>query len=199
MDSLQIFRKIDQTRDKEREEDEELAEFIRNELREIEKAEEEAQSTRGCSRISEKLQAPEGQQTEQVTAPEHTSGYDILCPLSSAKEFQKMNETTPKRPTTANTPPRMRRTGGSPQETPKKAPAEHIPKSRKELFPAKRKYRLVDIYRRFFGEDPEDSHQAECDTYILMRCALREARDFLAISQTYSKPFADVPIDKCIY
>uniref|UniRef100_A0A1B0GPU6 Exonuclease domain-containing protein n=1 Tax=Phlebotomus papatasi TaxID=29031 RepID=A0A1B0GPU6_PHLPP len=156
VDSLEIFRKIDQARDREREEDEELAEFIRNELREIEKAEEEAQSNGRCSRIpSGTLQAPEEQQTEQGKAPQLVTDYDILCPLSSIKEFQKMNETTPKRPTTANTPPRMRRTGGSPQETPKKTPAERIPKSRKELFPAKRKYRLVDIYRSFFGEDPE--------------------------------------------
>ncbi|XP_059613761.1 uncharacterized protein LOC132259940 [Phlebotomus argentipes] len=189
-DSLEIFRKIDAARDRERLEEEELAEFIENELKEMEKvaeAEERTTQLSGCLRIHK--EPADGE-----------SPYEIICNLDISV-MQKKNETTPKRAGVASSPPRMirQRQARSSQGTSRDAREDEVPRARKQLFPQKRKYRLCDIYARFFGANPEDAHGAESDCYILMKCALKEARDFLATAQVHSRPFEEISIEKCIF
>uniref|UniRef100_A0A6B2EKL9 Putative three prime repair exonuclease 1 n=1 Tax=Phlebotomus kandelakii TaxID=1109342 RepID=A0A6B2EKL9_9DIPT len=194
VDSLVVFRKIDQARDRERQEDEEVARFIENELREIERLEREeellTQNLGECSGVKQETK--------------NENDYEILELLECKSIHQKRNETTPKRSATSSSPPRLGRRRGqsSPEETPQKARDEQTPKSRKQLFPEKsekRRYRLCDIHQRFFGVLPKDTHQAESDCFALMKCALKEARDFLSMAQAHSRTFQEVSVKKCIF
>ncbi|XP_055691084.1 uncharacterized protein LOC129794312 [Lutzomyia longipalpis] len=193
VDSLKVFKKIDKDREIERQEDEELAEFIRTELKEIEEAEEEHR------RLIKEFGGENSGAFQENS--ELCNQYEILEKIDS-KAHQKLNETTPNNSTMTNIPPRAAKkksAEGSSQETPKKAevvPEGNIGKSKRQLFPVKKKYRLPDIYQRLYGEDPEDTHRAESDCYILMKCALKEARDFLSAAQAVSKPFVDISAQK---
>ncbi|GAB0094247.1 three-prime repair exonuclease 1 [Sergentomyia squamirostris] len=200
LDSLVVFREIDKVREREREEDAELLEFIQGELVWIEEMEKSFRNQQGeCSRN------PPINHQEAIS--ENGTSYEILCQLNAKEDkedVQKINETTPKRSTNRTSPPRVprivkREKSPSSPETPRKAQEQIAPKSKKKLFPERKSFRLGDIYRRSFNHEPDNSHRAEADCLILLKCALKESRDFYSFAQKHSQPFRDVSTEKCVF
>lgn len=96
------------------------------------------------------------------------------------KLLQKKNETTPKAATKQlNLKPTAQRTTQS--------AAKRTITSRRELFPPissenlakpRKSFSLPEIYKRFFGVYPDNSHDAESDVIALMKCAAECKTEF---------------------
>lgn len=108
----------------------------------------------------------------------------------SIMQLQKINETTPNKPTKAsNIHPR---TNGIPNT--QKRPNT----SRRELFPStssphqKGQFSLREIYKRFYQNYPEHSHDSESDVMSLLKCAVACKNDFIKIVNESAINFMDV-------
>lgn len=64
---------------------------------------------------------------------------------------------------------------------------------KRQLFTDSRRYRLIDIYQRYYNEVPRQLHYAECDVYVLIKCAMAERDRFVEYTDTQSINFMDIP------
>lgn len=130
---------------------------------------------------------------------------------TTLSQMQKLNETTPRRdrmeanykralrsyldvtPTQDDkekrkSPPRSKR-----QLFPEAHSSTNIPETPQStgLKPAKKKFRLCDIYERSFGEPPKHAHYAEGDVKALLKCAIAQGPDFVAYAEEHCVKFND--------
>lgn len=79
----------------------------------------------------------------------------------------------------------------------KKRLRENPPKSRRDLFGAKKSFKLSQIYERCFDELPQHSHYAENDVITLLKCAIAKKEDFARVVQEKAILFRDIkPLGK---
>lgn len=120
--------------------------------------------------------------------------------LNGANSRQVINETTPNKPITAeNLHPKAPQHVTTPNfpETRKRTTT-----SKRELFPeppttnaakkVKKSFALSQIYNRFFGSLPDNSHDAESDVLALLKCAANCSEDFMRIISETCIDFNDV-------
>lgn len=107
------------------------------------------------------------------------------------KARQSSNETTPKKATNAeNKNPRTKN-----QNEIRKRPSSS---ARRELFPLEDKkwprgtFKLREIYKRYFNEYPQNSHDAEDDVIALLKCACACKSHFVDIVKSTCIKFCDV-------
>ncbi|XP_063698373.1 uncharacterized protein LOC134829280 [Culicoides brevitarsis] len=128
----------------------------------------------------------------------------------NAREMQEMNETTPEKQILSTNElsclqklPKLERerddvtpeTSKNPQEWNKnnKRTRDCPPKSRRDLFGAKKSFKLTKIYENIFQTEPEHSHYAEADVITLLKCAIAKNFDFVRVVQEQAKYFKDIP------
>lgn len=146
-----------------------------------------------------------------ISAMEELEGKD-----PTLSQMQKLNETTPRRekinenykralrsyldvtPTQeakekSKSPPRSKRqlfpdaheeSSGSPKN-PETSP------SSSSIKPARKRFRLCDIYERSFGEPPKCAHYAEGDVKALLKCAIAQGPEFVAYAEEHCVKFSD--------
>lgn len=73
-----------------------------------------------------------------------------------------------------------------------KRPRNSPPKSRRDLFGAKKPFKLAQIYERFFNELPQQSHYAEGDVITLLKCAIAKKEVFARVAQKQAIFFKDI-------
>ncbi|CAG9855933.1 unnamed protein product [Phyllotreta striolata] len=96
---------------------------------------------------------------------------------SYINEAQRLNETTPQKQMIANqngeSSKRMKLTG-----------------ARRNLF--SEKYKLGDVFTRLTNEEPVNSHQAEGDVVMLIKCAATLGEKFINWANTKATKFSDI-------
>jgi three prime repair exonuclease-1 len=203
-DSLEIFRKIDEIYEEnsktlingykltswERMKDATVA-MIDSEILGIEAFLENCDND--CEEGEEALSQLEQKFISHVPKKEHDDDDD-----DEIKDRQLLNETTPNKPVQqAHKMPPSKAGGAVKRPLNSSVSRELFPngastsKSGFKKWP-KGKYKLCEIYRRFFGELPPNSHDAEGDVIALMKCVIACRKEFIEVAQTMSKNFCDV-------
>ncbi|CAO1362824.1 unnamed protein product [Diamesa serratosioi] len=114
--------------------------------------------------------------------------------------MQQINETTPDKATEPmNSKPKINMTtDGSGRKK------SALRSSSRELFPAlpssstnkpkyiKGKFTLNGIYKRIFGQFPDNGHNAESDVIALLKCAVAYKKDFIEVTEQISVNFKDI-------
>lgn len=118
---------------------------------------------------------------------------DIREKIESADDWQKFNETTPKRPPNVINIERKRKR----QVVVDSVSTPTEPSSRKSLkfgsTPSKTlRYNLGSIYERLFGSPPNIAHHAEADVISLQQIMLKYGRSFVDYAEKNAKPFSEV-------
>lgn len=130
---------------------------------------------------------------------EHSEQTDSKNDNETQLDWQKFNETTPKRPPNIENSERKRKRLIE-DRTPVQIATPPIPNSRKCLFrsPASTNskkfgnYKLVTIYERLFGYPPENAHHAEADVITLEKIMLGYGKSFVDYAEQNAKPFSEV-------
>lgn len=189
VDSLQIFRKIDEDNKK-------FTEFLDSELAEIEEAEKlelsdmleqdslaelgilaaPNTSLNDCDNSVTTTRAPSPELFEDCTIDDET-----LTQLTEEAEHKyNADATTPVNKKIRITSP--------PKIQPKQQMRKPIDRSRfKPRMLFKPSYKLTSIYERFFNHPPPVAHRAEEDTIMLFKCARFHAKDFLMNIPNFAK------------
>ena len=108
----------------------------------------------------------------------HNSKLQDDCPSDSQfiNEFQRLNETTPKKKIKVSVAP--------------ESPAQKEPVSPK-LFPAKKiSFSLPEVYERLYKKKPATSHMAEADVLCLVLSAVAEGKNFVMCIENIAVPFS---------
>lgn len=148
-----------------------------------------------------------------ISAMEELEGKEPIL-----SQMQKLNETTPRREKINENYKRALRSylDVTPtQETKEKSKSP--PRSKRQLFPdahegpsgtcsspesspsssssgmkpARKRFRLCDIYERSFGEPPKCAHYAEGDVKALLKCAIAQGPEFVAYAEEHCVKFSD--------
>jgi len=117
---------------------------------------------------------------------------------------QRQNETTPSKPVKVEEK-------NAPSKNPASSDSKKRPSSaaRRELFPTTSEqskaspkngkkiyprgyYSLREIYKRFFGLHPENSHDSEADVNALLKCVCACKKEFLDVAMKNASNFSDV-------
>ncbi|KAL9699430.1 hypothetical protein quinque_002871 [Culex quinquefasciatus] len=138
---------------------------------------------------------------------------------TTLSQMQKLNETTPRRDKINEHYKRALRSylDVTPTQETKETPKQSPPRSKRQLFPdahegpsgadipepepaaqsssgmkpARKRFRLCDIYERSFGEPPKCAHYAEGDVKALLKCAIAHGPNFVAYAEEHSVRFSD--------
>uniref|UniRef100_A0A336KCU1 CSON003226 protein n=1 Tax=Culicoides sonorensis TaxID=179676 RepID=A0A336KCU1_CULSO len=70
---------------------------------------------------------------------------------------------------------------------------ENPPRSRRDLFGAKKLFNLPEIHQRCFNSKAEQSHYAEGDVMTLLKCAIAKKENFVRILQERAISFNEIP------
>lgn len=137
--------------------------------------------------IKEELEDIEKTQKENLEDNKHSISNNEF------KSWQKINETTPEATTKQLNLKPIARTETATKRT---------VSSRRELFPATstanserkpwKSFSLPEIYKRFFGAYPDNSHDAESDVIALMKCAAECKEDFAKLINETCFDFVDI-------
>lgn len=125
-----------------------------------------------------------------------TESADEKNEIDDVQQFQLLNETTPSKPVKneEKNPPAKQ-----PQSSMKRSlkgtrrelfpgtneqiePSKSSPKNEKKKSWPKGYYTLRGIYKRFFDEFPENSHDAEADVIALLKCVCACKKEFLDVA-----------------
>lgn len=60
--------------------------------------------------------------------------------------------------------------------------------------PSRLSFKLTEIYKRLYGNEPESAHNAEADTMHLMSCCIAIKNDFVKMADSMAVKFVDVKI-----
>ncbi|XP_055619315.1 uncharacterized protein LOC129764352 [Toxorhynchites rutilus septentrionalis] len=139
---------------------------------------------------------------------------ELECNQHKLSEMQKLNETTPHKP--QNKAHRKRVSEDNLDVTPSHVGHDSVsrgqrspPRSKRELFPDKsdtlepsiastssqkfsKKFRLCDIYERYFGKPPKKGHHAEGDVKALLKCAIADGRAFVEYAEKYCVKMSNI-------
>uniref|UniRef100_A0A8D8CFT6 (northern house mosquito) hypothetical protein n=2 Tax=Culex pipiens TaxID=7175 RepID=A0A8D8CFT6_CULPI len=138
---------------------------------------------------------------------------------TTLSQMQKLNETTPRRDKINEHYKRALRSylDVTPTQETKETPKQSPPRSKRQLFPdahegpsgadipepepaaqsssgmkpARKRFRLCDIYERSFGEPPKCAHYAEGDVKALLKCAIAHGPNFVAYAEEHCVRFSD--------
>lgn len=158
---------------------------------------EESDDDEAVDKVLQELINNELKEVDRIEQPEQLNKKPDL---NGANSWQVVNETTPNKPITAeNLHIRAPQHAASPStpETRKRSTT-----SKRELFPeppttsaakkVKKSFALPQIYNRFFGSFPDNSHDAESDVLALLKCAANCREDFMRIITETCIDFNDV-------
>ncbi|XP_039450796.1 three prime repair exonuclease 2 [Culex pipiens pallens] len=137
---------------------------------------------------------------------------------TTLSQMQKLNETTPRRDKINEHYKRALRSylDVTPTQETKETPKKSPPRSKRQLFPdahegpsgadipepepaaqsssgmkpARKRFRLCDIYERSFGEPPKCAHYAEGDVKALLKCAIAHGPNFVAYAEEHCVRFS---------
>lgn len=70
------------------------------------------------------------------------------------------------------------------------------PAAKKELFPAvvskAKRFSLIDVYAREFGDRPKQSHFAESDALTLLKCVVSMKDEFFKYIDGHARNFSEI-------
>uniref|UniRef100_A0A1Q3FPV4 Putative deddh 3'-5' exonuclease domain of three prime repair exonuclease n=1 Tax=Culex tarsalis TaxID=7177 RepID=A0A1Q3FPV4_CULTA len=147
-----------------------------------------------------------------ITAMEELEGKE-----TTLSQMQKLNETTPRREKVSENYKRALRSylDVTPTQEAKETPKQSPPRSKRQLFPeaheghsradipdtaaqtsatmkpARKRFRLCDIYERSFGTPPKCAHYAEGDVKALLKCAIAHGPEFVRYAEEHCVRFSD--------
>lgn len=135
---------------------------------------------------------------------------------TTLSQMQKLNETTPRRDKINENYKRALRSylDVTPTSEKKENPNQSPPRSKRQLFPeahegpsgtdipikasqsstikpARKRFRLCDIYERSFGEPSKNAHYAEGDVKALLKCAIAHGPNFVSYAEEHCVKFSD--------
>lgn len=161
-----------------------LDNYICQELRNI--APEYRQSPSGLrtKAIKEPLTARQLREMNETTPVKQIYPTSYIRPQLNIKKasHSRLNEVTP--PSSNNFLETFNLNNKRPRDSP--------PKSRRDLFGAKKPFKLAQIYQRFFNELPQQSHYAEGDVITLLKCAIAKKEVFARVAQKQAIFFKDI-------
>ncbi|KAL7048104.1 hypothetical protein ACKWTF_003217 [Chironomus riparius] len=122
-------------------------------------------------------------------------------PVDDIQARQRQNETTPSKPVKVEDkgPPSKNLEPSDNKKRPSSAARRSLfpestktsPKNGKKVFP-KGYYTLREIYKRYFGVHPENSHDSEADVNALLKCVCACKKEFLDVATNTAYKFSDV-------
>lgn len=58
--------------------------------------------------------------------------------------------------------------------------------------PGRKSYKLVEIFKRLYGREPDIAHNAEADTLHLLRCVIATKDEFVQLADSMATKFIDI-------